>query len=91
MVRHGPRRATALSNRDLAGGRRVDRAMRTTGWIEQLGYDLRFAIRQLKAARGVTIVAVMTVAFGVGANGAMFSLADAALIRALPFATPTAS
>jgi putative ABC transport system permease protein len=50
--------------------------------------DLRFAVRQLKASPGFTLVAALTLALGVGANSAMFALADAALFRALPFRDP---
>jgi hypothetical protein len=47
-----------------------------------------FAFRQLKGAPGFTVVAAVTLALGIGANSAMFALADATLFRPLPFAEP---
>jgi predicted permease len=48
--------------------------------------DLRFALRLLRRHRGYATVAILTVALGVGANTAVFSIADSVLFRPLPFA-----
>ena len=53
-----------------------------------LAMDVRFAIRQLRRAPGFAAIVVATLALGIGANSAVFALADAALLRALPFAEP---
>jgi putative ABC transport system permease protein len=69
-------------------GRKRDREMRIARWMDELGKDLTCALRQLRAAPGFTLVAALTLALGIGVNSAMFALADAALLRPLPFAEP---
>src|SRR5437868_8182522 len=50
--------------------------------------DIRYAVRQMLAARGFSIVAALTLALGVGANTGIFSFADGMLFRPLPFREP---
>jgi putative ABC transport system permease protein len=72
----------------LDQGRKRDRAMRLTQWLEEIRDDVTFAMRQLRGSPAFTLVAVATLALGIGANGAIFALVDATLLRPLPFHEP---
>ena len=62
--------------------------MRLTERLEEVRSDMRLAVRQLISAPRVQLVAALTLALGIGVNSAIFSLADAALMRPLPFGEP---
>ncbi len=66
-------------------GRKRDREMSMTLWLEELRDDIKFAFRQLRAAPAFTLVATLTLALGIGANSAIFALVDATLLRPLPY------
>ena len=57
-------------------------------WLEHLMQDTRLGLRQLKKSPGFTCVAVLTLALGIGANTAIFTLVHAVMMKSLPVANP---
>ncbi len=72
----------------LDGVKERCRAARGLRWTDELGQDLRHAVRLLRREPAFTAAAVLTLALGVGANTAIWSLFDAILGRPLPYAAP---
>ena len=61
---------------------------RRVGWLDALGRDLRYALRTLRRSPGFTLTAVLTLAFGLGINTAIFTLIYGIALRPLPVGHP---
>ena len=70
----------------------VKEEIRSAGWeasLETLWQDVRYGLRQLKRSLGFTAAVLITIALGIGANTAIFSLANALLLKELPVKNPS--
>ena len=82
-------RTAAIRSGGIAQAMESVRDQRGLPWLEDLARDLRYGLRALHRNPMFAAVAVLTLALGIGANTAIFSLADAVLLRTLPVSNPT--
>src|SRR5690242_12486217 len=73
---------------NLAMVKEDTRAAWTWVWLEQFAQDLRYASRTMIANKAFTVLAIVSLALGIGANTAIFSFTQAILLRALPVRDP---
>jgi macrolide transport system ATP-binding/permease protein len=79
------------ARRDLGNIASIQEDTRTMwGWtiLEQIGQDVRYAVRTMTKAKVFTTLAVLSLALGIGANTAIYSFMDSILLRSLPVSDP---
>ena len=86
-----PDAARLAARRDLGNATAVaeqTRAAWSWRWLEELAQDLRYSARAMAAAPAFTVLALLSLALGIGANTAIFSFLDSILLRSLPVQDP---
>ncbi|WP_082662117.1 ABC transporter permease [Terracidiphilus gabretensis] len=83
------RRLTRLEFGGMEQVKEDCREKRGTMWLETIGRDVRYALRRLRGAPVFSCMVVLTLALGLGANTAIFTLVHAILLRSLPVTDPS--
>ena len=68
--------------------REQTRAIWSWNWLESLARDLRFSLRTLRRTPAFTVIAILVMALGIGANVALFTVVRGVLLKPLPFQDP---
>jgi predicted permease len=88
VARDEARRRALLEFGGVAKRAEECRDARNVTWLEHFIADARFGLRTLRRSPGFSLVAILTLALGIGANTAIFSVIDAAVLRPLPYPEP---
>jgi macrolide transport system ATP-binding/permease protein len=83
------RREAILKSGGIEGTMQAYRERTTLPFVETLGQDLRYTLRQLRKNPGFAATAILVLTLGIGATVSIFSFADAALIKPLPYREPS--
>lgn len=89
---HSPTEAKRLARLEFGNAESIKdqhRDARGLPWLEDFLSDLRLAARQLRQAPGYCAIAILTMSLGIGANTAIFTLVNAALLKQAPYPDPT--